>query len=346
MTVIPHNRCWITNEDRAAVDAAMASGWIAPGPRVAALEQAFTAMLGGGAACAVSSGTAALFLALRGMGVGAGDQVAVPTYACSALLNAVAMAGAEARLVDVRPDTFTIDPALVPVQAPAARTVIAVHTYGATAEVAALKAQGLAVIEDCCQSLGGPQGRLGDAAVFSFYATKVVTGGHGGLVWSPDGAVAERTRDYVNFDGREDWTPRFNLQLTDIQAAMVVSQMSRLEENRRRRHALRATYLDAFPAGLAVQAGLDTADILPYRFVLLAEGGRRDRMAEAFAAAGIRTIVPIARFELLHRYLGMDPAAYPVAEDLADRTLSLPFFPALSDAEAGAVRAILTREIP
>jgi dTDP-4-amino-4,6-dideoxygalactose transaminase len=338
---IAHNRPWLTEADNAAVAEALASGWIAPGPRVAELEAAFVAMLGGGAACAVSSGSAALFLALKMLGAEAGDSVALPTYSCSALLNAVAMCGARPALVDVRSDDFTIDAGKLERQAPDARFVIAVHTYGATADVAALKAGGRVVIEDCCQSLGGLQGLVGDAAVFSFYATKMITGGHGGLVWDRQGRVAEAVRDYVMFDGRPDWKLRFNLQFTDLQAALVLSQLKRIDEIRARRLALHRSYRTALPAWAGIQAGFEGDDAIPYRFVLRTDSGKRNALRGSFSAANIRTIVPTEPWELLHRYLGQPVSDFPTAEAIASETLSLPLYPALLPEEAELVTNVL-----
>lgn len=339
---ISHNRPDVRQADKDAVAAVLASGWIAQGARVAALEAAFVSMNGGGGACAVSSGTAALFLALHGLGIGAGAAVAVPSYSCSALLNAVNMAGARPVPVDVRSDDFTIDPASVESLAPDAAAVVAVHTFGASASVEDLKSSGRTVIEDCCQSLGGPQGLVGDAAVYSFYATKIVTGGQGGLVWDKTQKVAEAARDYREFDCRETYEPRFNFQMTDIQAAMIESQFGRLDEIRARRRTIRARYLEAaeplMTAGWRLQDGFNEASHLPYRFVLLApDSNARDAMKSRLECSKVASIVPIERFELLHRYLGVDPGRYPVSEMLADCALSVPLYPGLSDEEVDLV---------
>lgn len=346
---IPHNRPLITPADRAAVDAVLASGWIAQGPEVLALEASFDALYGGGGSCALSSGTAALFLALKTLGMGPGKRVAVPTYACSALLNAVYMAGAEPWIADVEAEDFNIDPGAVERAAGGRKpdAIIAVHSYGARADVAALKAVGGAVIEDCCQSLGGAAdggniGNDGDAAVFSFYATKIVACGHGGLMRDPDGRLADAARDYREFDQRESYEERFNLHMSDIEAAMARSQMSRLGDLADRRRATAARYLESLPAGIDAAAGVGDAGRMVYRFVLrFADSETRDRARAALAARGIEVIVPLERYELLHRYLGLDPAEFPVAENIVDTTLSLPVFPALTDAQVDRICAAL-----
>ena len=228
MTKISHNRVLITDPDRLAIDNVLTSGWIAEGKVVKDLEGDFVNCLGGGKACAVSSGTAALFLALRGLGIGRGDHVAVPSYSCAALLNAIYMLDAEPLVVDVRLDDFTINVENLLTDYGHIRACIAVHCFGASADVSALCERGILTVEDCCQSLGGPQGLIGDVAVFSFYATKIITGGQGGLLWDETGKVAESARDFREYDGRKSYFPRFNFQMTDIQASIGRVQLKQL----------------------------------------------------------------------------------------------------------------------
>jgi perosamine synthetase len=345
--MIPHNRPQILDCDRAAVDAVLSSGWIAQGPAVRTLEDHFVDYFAGGAACAFSSGTAALFVVLKALGAGPGEAVAVPSYSCSALLNAVHMTGAIPQVVDVRADDFCLDAQLVRRQAPAARFIVAVHIFGAPADVEALSSPDHVVLEDCCQSLGArpggaPLGTRGAAAVFSFYATKVVTGGQGGLVWCRSADLADRVRSYRQFDGCEHYEPRFNLQMTDIQAALAASQMQRLEAIRERRSEIARAYLAALPRGLTVQAGISEPGRMVQRFVVRTQDvATREALRERMAEAGVDCRVPVERFELLHRYLRCDSGEFPVAERLADTTLSLPMHLGLSDADVATVCAAL-----
>ena len=333
--MIPHNRPHITQEDRAAVDRVLGTGWVAQGVEVGVLESGFTNLYRGGAACAVASGTAALFLALKALGAGAGLKVAIPTYACSALLNAVYHANAIPVLTDVTPSTFCMDP-----DHPAmkdANIVIAVNMYGAYADLRAIRRPGQKIIEDCCHSLGSvgrAQDEEGDAAVFSFYATKLITGGQGGLVWARNQEVIEAVRDYRQFDCRESYVPRFNLQMTDLQAALINSQMLRLQEIRQRRQDIAETYLSVLADGLTTQARVIGSDYMTYRFVVCApDMATRDALKQHLADAGVGSAVPIERYELLHRYLNLRPQGFPVAERLTDVTLSLPMHAGLTDAE-------------
>jgi perosamine synthetase len=350
-TPIPHNAPLITATDRAAVDAVLASGWIAQGPEVAGLESDFDTLYGGGGSCALSSGTAALFLGLKVLGAAPRARVAVPTYACSALLNAVYMAGAEPLVCDVRRHDYNLDPdslrCLSGGNMPPA--TIAVHTYGAPADVAAIAECGGAVIEDCCQSLGGKRderliGAEGALAVFSFYATKIVTSGQGGMLRDPKGDFATAAHDYRSFDCRETYEPRFNLHMSDIAAATARSQLARLEAIAARRRDIAQRYLAALPRGVEVMAGTGDEGRMVYRFVLeFPNGESRDRARDSFRENDIATIIPLERYELLHRYLRLDPADYPVAEALVDVTLSLPIYPALTEDGVGRICQALSR---
>lgn len=343
--MIPHNRPLIKPADEEAVLEVLRDGHIAQGPRVEALEREFCTMLGGGYACAVSSGTAALAMALHGLGVGKGDFVAVPTYACSALLNAVHFVGAKALPIDSREDDFTIDVW----QASGFRNVIAVNTFGAQANIAELINMGGRVIEDCAHSLGGKLGIMPDARTYSFGATKIITGGAGGLVWSREDYLVEAAKDYREFDCVEEYYPRFNLQMTDMQAAMVSSQLSRIDAIRIRRAQISYEYRHAceellFGQEWKAQSGVDGAFAMPYRFVLVASTNeRRDELYDHLLLCGVSTIVPLEQYELLHNYLGMPKDKYPVAEHLAATTISIPLYPALDKLEIDTICDALRR---
>jgi len=341
--VIPHNRPLITPEDEQAVLAVLKSGHIAQGPEVEGLEADFVTMMGDGGACALSSGSASLFLALYGMGIGKGQKVAVPTYACSALLNAVYMSGGIPNVIDVTEDTFVLDLDRIDDQAPEAAAAIVVHCFGASADVKNLRDRGILVVEDCCHSIGGSPGRDGDVSVYSFHATKTITGGSGGLVWARSGKISEQIVDFRQHDCREKYIPRFNFQMSDIQAAMIRSQLSRLDEIASRRKHIYDLYKNALPEFLSVQVGLSGPSITPYRFVVQTEDQEtRDRLQGHMSRHGVTTIVPIERYELLHRYLGLDAEAYPNAEKIVDTTLSLPLFPGLSDSEIDRILVALS----
>lgn len=320
--MIPHNRPTLGAAEEAAATAVLRSGWVAQGPEVEAFENELCASVGlpEGRAVAVSSGTAALFLALEVLGA-RGKSVAFPVYACSALRNAAAMAGAKERLIDCAPGSPNADAAKA--DAPFA---ILPHMFGIPCDLK--KAKG-AVVEDCAQSIGGKIS--GTVAIFSFYATKLVTsGGQGGMLASKDAALIEAARDYRLFDGRKDRKTRFNLQMTDLQAAVGRAQLKRLPEFLKRREEIFQRYK---------KAGLDLLDAecaVRYRAVLKTD--KPAKVIEALAAASIKAIVPIEDWELLG-----EPKSFPNAAALSRSTVSLPCYPSLTNEDADAVIAAVKK---
>ncbi len=236
---IPHSRPWLRSEDAAAAASVVESGQIGQGPRVAELEAA-TAVAGGvvpaggdagGHAVAVSSGTAALYVALRALGVGSDDEVLIPAFACASLNQAVRYTGAKPRYIDC--DPASLNPDLEDARRKlSARTAACIvpHMFGLPADIKGFMALGVPVIEDCAHALGvscGSRrvGSLGTLAVCSFYATKLVAGGEGGMVLSSDRRLmnqARALRDCEQPDARED---AFNFKMSDLHAAVAHVQL-------------------------------------------------------------------------------------------------------------------------
>lgn len=340
---IPHNSPWITSADVNAVSKVLESNWLATGPKTNELENVFANYMGEGQAVAVSSGSAALFLALNALKIGQGHKVALPTYACSALLNAVYMSRAEPILFDCKEDNFTICTDSLTNYSGKLDVIIAVHTYGAYADITPLKKLNISIIEDCCQSLGShvgtePIGIESDCSVFSFYATKNITGGYGGLVWSKTQHITNTIRNYINFDCCERYIPRFNFSIGDMQSALILSQLQRLETIRDRRIHIANCYDEALPSCLSKQIFPNKNSEMPYRYVVKAKNEKQiEKLKSHMQTLNINCIIPLETYELLHRYLGKDPNMFPNAEHIAKTTLSLPLFPKLTDNEIARV---------
>ncbi|MSS73889.1 MAG: DegT/DnrJ/EryC1/StrS family aminotransferase [Candidatus Latescibacteria bacterium] len=337
--MIPHSRPFLGPEEEAAAVAVIRSGQLSGGERVAAFERGLAARVGMRQAVAVSSGTAALHLALLALGVGAGDEVALPSYVCSALLHAVRYTGAAPLLVDVDPETFNLDAGDLRRRVTRrTRAVILPHMFGLPADVEAVQGVGLPVIEDCAMGLGAgvggrPAGGWGDLAVFSFFATKVIACGEGGMVAARDEALAARARDLRTYDGREDAAVRFNYKLSDLHAAVGEVQFGRLDAFITRRREIAARYslaLSGASCGLPVQA----PGHIFFRYVVRVRGDVEGVIA-AFERAGVAARRPV--FCPLHRSLGMSQEAFPGAEAAQGSALSLPLYPALSEEEVETV---------
>jgi dTDP-4-amino-4,6-dideoxygalactose transaminase len=355
----------IGEAEEAAVLAVLRSGHLAGGPRVAELEEKFAKIHGSRHAVAVSSGTAALVTALRAHQIGPGDEVITSPLTFVATLNAILETGATARFCDVT-DDLTLDPSqLCSLLTPRTRAVLPVHLYGLPADMQAIgdfaARHQLTVIQDAAQahgaSLGGePLGAFG-TATFSFYATKNIMCGEGGIVITDDDAVADGVRLLRNHGmrGRYDYAlPGHNYRLTDIQAAIAVVQLDRLAEVNRRR----SRNASVFSAGLAGLAGLRVPAVPAgrdhvwhqYTVELTADAPvSRDELRERLAADGIDVGVYYPRlvhdYPCYHAHPGVlrDPA--PRAERAASHVLSLPVNPALTESQLDriitAVRAAL-----
>ncbi|HEY6895647.1 MAG TPA: DegT/DnrJ/EryC1/StrS aminotransferase family protein [Rhodocyclaceae bacterium] len=335
--MIPHNRPTLGEAEAAAAARVLASGWVAQGPEVAAFEDEMCTFLGlpAGHAVAVSSGSAALYLALLALR-GQGQRVALPAYSCRALWNAIALAGGTAAMLDTAPGDAA--PAAVAWTAGNTPVAILAHMYGIPAPLP----DGYvgAVIEDCAQALGAtvagrPAGLNGAAGVFSFGATKPITsGGQGGMVVSRDAAVIDFVRAARDYDTVLDALPRFNFQMTDLQAAIGRVQLSRLPEFIARRAAIYAYYRGA---GLPL-LGSDVVGAMRFRAVLRTDDPLQAQ--QSLAEAGVRAIVPVTGEELL-----APPETLPNAARLCASTLSLPVYPSLSDAEVEHIAAAALRSL-
>jgi len=293
-------------------------------------------------AAAVSSGTTALHLTLLALGIGKGDEVVIPSYVCTALWHAVRAAGATPVLADCDADTFNISADDVEkLITDRTRAVIAPHLLGQAADLENLLGLGVPVIEDCAQSLGGayrnrPTGGFGVAAVFSFYATKVIAAGEGGMVVSRDDRLIARIRDIREYDEKDDLSLRFNGKLTDLQAALALSQLGKLPAFIARRRAIARRYDRVLKLhGLKPPRCRDDRDHIFFRYVILVDE------AEAFIAAmgkrGVTCRRPVYR--PLHRYLGLP--GFEATEKTWRHAVSIPLYPGLTDEEIAAVETAL-----
>lgn len=340
--MIPHSRPTIGPEDVDGVARVLQSGQLAQGSVVAEFETAVTGYLGRRGGVATNSGTAALHLALLTLDVGPGDEVLLPSYTCVALLHAVRHVGATPRLVDLAEGEYGMCPReagrLITSRT---RAMIVPHMFGMPADLDALCDLGVPVIEDCAQCLGAtyrgrPAGGAGTSAgvvtVCSFYATKVITTGEGGMLLSDSEVVLRRARDLRDYDGRGALPVRFNYKMTDMQAALGLSQFKRLPAFLVRRRALAARYHAALrDLPLALPYALPQRSHIYYRYVVGVRSAAE--AARALCDLGVECKTPVPR--PLHALLGHE--GFDRTEHAAATALSLPLYPSLTDDEAERV---------
>jgi perosamine synthetase len=327
--VISHNRPTLGRAEKDAALRVLDSGWVAQGREVEAFESSVCRHLGldDGCAVALSSGTAALFMALWAQDA-KGKRVAIPVYSCAALRNAVLMAGAYPVAFDIEPNSPNIDLGTLPQTG--IDLIVAAHLFGFPSRWPR-KFNSVPVIEDCAQALGAQidgnaVGANGTAAVFSFYATKMVTtGGQGGMLVSSDRSMIDAVRDYRQFDSRNDRIPRFNLQMTDLQAAIGRAQLKQLSDFIDRRKEIQNLYANA---GIPVWLGEPATGLGPNGYRAIVEHSDPIAAIEQLARSGVNAIVPIHDWELID-----DPERFPRAAALSRRTISLPTYPQLTSAD-------------
>ncbi len=250
---IPHSRPNILPIDIEAVTEVLESGMLIAGEKAHAFEDAVAAYINRNHAVVVSSGTAAIYSVLSGLGIGEGDDVVIPAFVCSSLLYAVRMSGASPVIADSGDDPFHMDRETVKrVLTRKTKAVLFPHLFGAACDISGIIELGIPVIEDCALSLGSAlngvkTGNLGScAAVCSFYATKVITAGEGGMVLSDDLMLIERIRDLAEYAHKDDGHLHFNFKMTDITAALGLSQFRRIDSFIKRRRLLASLYSEAF----------------------------------------------------------------------------------------------------
>ncbi len=371
MIEIPLSAPDITEDDIAAVTAVLRTPQLSRGPQTEQFESAMASYIGVPHAIAVSSGTAALHLALLGLGVGLGDEVIVPSFAFVAVASAVRYVGARPVFVDIGTESLNLSPNAVQAAITLrTRAIIAVHTFGRPADVPALldiaQRHSLVLIEDACEAIGaeiGGQrvGSFGDAGVFGFYPNKQITAGEGGMVVTPHEEAANRMRALRNHGRHESHDSGaggarpdhvelgYNYRLTEMQPALGLAQLRRIDEILARREAIARCYAELLSGDKNLQ--LPALEIPGQRlswFVFVARlmEADRDRVMQAMAEAGIATGRYFAPIHLQPAYTAWrDPKPLANTELAAARTLALPFFNRITDDQIRRVCSTLQRAL-
>jgi perosamine synthetase len=342
--MIPAAKPIIGDEEREAVDRVLRSGMITSGPEVAAFESEFSAHVGGRHCVAMNSGTSALHLALIAMGIGAGDEVIIPSFSFAATANSVALTGATPVFADIDRATFNLDPdAARAAITPRTKAIMPVHLYGQMAQMGKFESlaqeYGLQIIEDAAQSHiasidGRNAGEWGITACFSFYPTKNMTSGEGGMVVTPDEKIARMLRLLRNQGMEQRYKNEvigFNTRMTDIHAAIGRVQLRKLPAWTKQRQA-NAAFLDANLKGVVVPPVTAGASHVYHQYTVrvpVETGEQRDAFITALAkkevGSGVYYPTPIHRLPSFDLLLDL-----PETELAARQVISLPVHPALS----------------
>jgi perosamine synthetase len=343
------------------------SGRLSLGPLLGEFERVFAERVGAQHASAVSSGTAGLHLALRAVGVRDGDEVITSPFSFVASANVIVYERARPVFADIDPVTFNLDPeAAAAAVTERTSALLPVHIFGYPADLEAFERLGLPIVEDACEALGSVDaegvsiGGRGHPAVFGFYANKQLTTGEGGMVTVADGALKERIDSERN-QGRApnmDWLDHdrlgFNYRLSDLACALGLAQLGRLDEML----AARARVAEWYRAALG---GIEDLD-LPcpdagrarrgwFVFVVqLPRGVDRDATVRALSARGVPSKPYFPAVHLMSYYreaFGHREGEFPVCEDVAARSIALPFFPEMTESQveqvAESLREVLGR---
>jgi perosamine synthetase len=359
--MIPLARPVLGEEEERAVIEVLRSGQLSLGPRVGEFEQLFAQQVGARHACAVSSGTAGLHLALRAVGVERGDEVVTSPFSFVASANAVLYEGARPVFADIDPVTLNLDPQAAQAAVTSrTRAILPVHIFGYPADMASFEriaqANGLGIVEDACEALGARHadgvavGGRGHPAVFGFYANKQLTTGEGGMVTLGDPALKERIDSERNQGRAPDmgWLDHdrlgFNYRLSDLACALGIAQLRRLEGMLQARTRVAGLYREALAdiEGLTLLC-LDHGGEVRGWFVFVVQlppGVDRDEAVRALAAMGVQSKPYLPAIHLMSFYrerFGHREGEFPVCEQVAARSIALPFHPAMGEGEVARV---------
>jgi perosamine synthetase len=366
---IPLSSPDITPAEIDAVVAVLRSGRLSLGEKLEEFEAAFAGYIGVPHAAAVSSGTTALHLAIRALGIGEGDEVILPSFTFVAAGNALRYERAMPVFMDIDPNTLNLDPTRIEgAITPRTRAILVVHTFGVPAEMNRVleiaRRRGLLVIEDACEALGAESGgkktgTLGDAGVFGFYPNKQITTAEGGMLVTENADIAARIRSLRNHGrspsgtGSEHKELGYNYRLSELHCALGIEQLKRVKSILRRRESVALGYhrrLQKFTALQLPLREIPGGRISWFVYVVRLPQGttakQREELIRRLASRGIETG---RYFAPIHQQPAYDDVPVPmpltITESLAGRTLALPFFNSITDSQLDEVCGALEESL-
>ncbi len=330
---IQHSKPSINEEDINAVVSNLRSGNIASGKEVKLFEQEVSKYVGVLGGVAVNSGTNAVNLALKALDIKEGDEIIIPSYLCASVLSAVNYTGAKTVFADIESDGYNIDPESAAEKITKnTKAIIVPHMFGTPVNLNSFLELDVPIIEDCAQAIGAKYqgekvGGFGTLSIYSFYATKVIATGQGGMVLTTSKKLLEKLKDLTKYDGRENYSISYNNSLTNFQAAMGRSQLKKLNFFIKMRREIAGIYNKVFKE--MGQVLPKTQDNIFFRYVV--EVDNLDKYIEEMDKEGVDCARPV--FKPLHQYFNMKNKDFPNTERAYNRAISIPIYPSMKDNE-------------
>jgi len=338
---ILHSKPWIDEEDKLSVDEVLNSRFLARGQKVDEFEKNLASFFNVKGVVAVESGTAALHLALLAIGVRKNEEVILPSYVCSSVLNAINYVGAKPILVDINPEDFNPDISEIFKKVTnKTKAIIVPHLFGLPTDMNELRELPVPIIEDCAHSIGATYhgmktGGIGDLSIFSFYPTKMMTTGKGGAVASNNVSYLFKIRDLISVDKRPRYSVRYNYGMTDFQASLGLSQLKKLPFFILRRKCIASIYNNAYrEIGIQLPIFPEGRDHIYYRYAIRLRDEQRLNKITLLCAKLNESGIEVKRdpvFRPLHMYMRLK--GFPRTEKVEKSVVSIPIYPALSDNE-------------
>lgn len=337
---ISHSKPTINEQDRLSVMRVLNPEQLTNYEEVSKFEQELSDYIGQKNGIAVNSGTNALYLALLSLELEKNDEVIIPSFSCIALLNAISYTKAKPKIVDINEDDYNISLDKIKKDInKKTKAIIAPHMFGdGIRNIEEIVGLGIPVIEDCALSIGAningkKVGSFSDLSIFSFYSTKVMATGQGGMVLSSSKEKLKKMKDFMQYDNRKKYHQSFNYRLTDFQAALGRSQLSRLEQFIDERRNIAKIYNRNFKNVKSIKIPERTKESIFFRYIL--EVNNVDNFIREMSKKGIGCAKPI--YKPLHYYFNLDKKYLQNTEKSFKGCVSIPIYPLLKESEINCI---------
>jgi perosamine synthetase len=337
---ISHSRPYIDSDDLHSVGEVLKSGKIADGRCVSEFEDELKRYIGRKYAICVSSGSNAIFLSLKALGV-EGKEIIIPSYCCISIMSAVVNCGCKPVVVDVDDSLNLSFEQTRDAIGPNTGAIIVPYMFGNFSDVENFRSLGVPIIEDCAQSVGGEffgkkLGSIGDVSVFSFYATKMFAMGRGGAIATDDEKIYLKIRDLLENDNRLSWGENHSMKVDDIHAALGISQIKKLDFFVDKRKNIAERFKSLIQNGATVE--LFNFNSVYYRFIVGVDNV--DNFIENLKKRGVFAARPV--FRPIHRYLELDDSEFPKTSNFYERLVSIPIYPSMTEDEVFEICGIIS----